>query len=244
MFDFLFRKKQAIQAQLPFATDIHAHIVPGVDDGADDLEESIQLVRALHKMGVNRIIATPHRTDETFENSVETIQPAFDQLKQALATEQIPVTIDYSFEYRMDEGFMQLLKENKIRPLSKNYVLVENSFIQALWNLDELLFDLKLKGFIPILAHPERYAYYHQHKEVYDKLHHTGCLFQVNILSFAGHYGKPVKETALWLLKKGYIDFCGTDIHHQGHATLIEKFLQSKEYQKIKAQLTLHNETL
>ncbi len=244
MFDFLFRKKQPIEAKLPFTTDLHAHIVPGVDDGADEVTDSVEIVRALHKLGINRIIATPHRADETFENSVETIQPAFDQLVAALKSEEIDVHLDYSFEYRMDEGFAQLLKENKLRPLPKNFILVENSFIQALWNMDELLFELKLKGFSPILAHPERYAYYHNKKDIYDKLHQSGCLFQVNILSLAGHYGKAVQETAHWLLKKGYIDFLGTDIHHINHAAAIERYLQSKDYQKIKDQLTLRNDTL
>ena len=159
MLDFLFRKKTNTIPTLPYTTDIHSHLIHGVDDGSKDIETSIQLIKKMKSWGVERIITTPHRTDETFENSVEIIEPKYLEIVKRLKDESIEIDFNYSFEYRMDEGFLKLRDKNLLKPLKDKYLLVENSFIQPLWNLDDLIFDLKLKGFFPILAHPERYNY-------------------------------------------------------------------------------------
>ena len=211
MFDFLFKKKKDTKLILPYKTDIHSHLIPGVDDGAKDIDSSVFLIKKLSDWGVERIITTPHRTDETFENSVEIIEPKYQELLLRLKSESIDIDLQYSFEYRMDEGFIRLRDNDLLRPLSGKYILVENSFIQPLWNLDDLLFDLKLKGFHPVLAHPERYNYYHSNKSVYKHLKSLEVLFQVNILSFSGCYGKEVQEISIWLLKNNMVDFVSTD---------------------------------
>lgn len=244
MFDFLFKKKEAPLLPLPFQTDIHCHIIPGVDDGSQDPETSLELIGKMKEWGLRRIIATPHRTDETFENTPEIIEPIYRDLKKRLAEAGIEIDLHYSFEYRMDEGFLQLKEAGKLRPLSGNHILVENSFIQPLWNLDNLIFDLKLQGFQPILAHPERYSYYHNNKKAYTHLHESECAFQVNILSIAGCYGKTVQDISLWMLEQGYIDFMATDLHHKEHVKAIDSFLKSKLYQKLRPKLQLKNDLL
>lgn len=165
MFDFFKKKNNSKEHKLCYETDLHSHILPGIDDGSPNTEKSILLIREMQKWGIRKIITTPHIAEETFENTSETIKAAWDSLKTELDKNGITQEILYSAEYRIDDGFIWLLESNQLMSLPGNYLLVENSFIQAFWNLDELLFQIQLKGFKPILAHPERYAYYHNQKK-------------------------------------------------------------------------------
>ncbi len=239
MFNF-FKKKQE-PLQLCFNTDIHCHILPGIDDGSPDVDTSIELIQRMLSWGINRIIATPHVTQASFENTPETMSNALKSLNEALKNKNIEIDIIHSAEYRIDELFITQLNNGTIVPFPNNYLLVENSFIQEPWNLDQLLFDLKVKGYRPILAHPERYMYYYSKKDRYKTIHSTGTKFQINILSIAGYYGKEEKRIAMELIEKGFVDFIGTDLHNHRHADAIESFLSSKDYQKIKDKLVLQN---
>lgn len=244
MFDFFKKKDNGEKYKLCYETDLHSHILPGIDDGSPDTKKSILLIREMQKWGIRKIITTPHIAEETFENTAETIKEAWDSLKTELDKEGIEQDIRYSAEYRIDDGFIRLFESDQLIPLPDNYLLVENSFIQAFWNLDELLFQIQLKGFKPILAHPERYAYYHNQKKIYTTMHDAGCEFQVNILSFTGYYGKGIKEVAFWLAEQGYIDFLGTDLHNLNHAQAISDFLTTKEYKKLTGKINIKNDLL
>ncbi len=233
----LFKKKSAQPVKLFYNTDIHCHIVPGIDDGSQSPETSVELVSRLTGWGITRIVTTPHVTEDTFENTPEIIDKAFDMLTDALKREGIKIDISHSAEYRIDNFFLEQLKAGNVKPLPSNYLLVENSFMQEPWELDKLLFDLKLKGFRPVLAHPERYLYYHARQQRYNELHNAGTLFQVNLLSLAGYYGKDVKKVADYLLDNSLIDFLGSDMHNHRHADAIDDFLRSKDYQRIAERL-------
>ncbi|MDP4268668.1 MAG: CpsB/CapC family capsule biosynthesis tyrosine phosphatase [Bacteroidota bacterium] len=240
---FKSKKKTALQ-HIGFKTDVHAHILPGIDDGADNLEESLELIRSLKALGIERVIATPHITEEVFPNDKKTIGEAYQQLCTALDAEGIQFDVKYSAEYRLDGNFLSHWERNDLIPFPKNYLLIENSYLQPYWRLEETIFELHLAGYKPILAHPERYTYYLNDFAVFDKLHALNCKFQVNILSLAGVYGKEVKTTALHLLNKGYINFLATDVHHMRHIKAMEEFLQTSEFAKISAKLNLLNDTL
>lgn len=242
MFNF-FRKNQE-PAKLCFNTDIHCHIIPGIDDGSPDINTSIELIERMQSWGITRIIATPHVTQASFENTPHTMSQALDALKQELQSRGNNIEISHSAEYRIDELFLSHLNDNIIVPMPGNYLLVENSFIQEPWNLDQLLFDLKVKGYKPILAHPERYMYYYDRKDRYKAIHNTGTKLQINILSLAGYHGKDEKRMAKELIDKGLVDFIGTDLHSHKHADAIEDFIHSKEYRKIKDHLPILNDTL
>lgn len=242
MFSF-FKKKQE-PLQLCFNTDIHCHVLPGIDDGSPDISTSIELIQRMRSWGINRIIATPHVTQASFENTPESISNAFNALNKELKKNNIEISITHSAEYRIDELFLSHLNNGTIIPMPNNYLLVENSFIQEPWNLDQLLFDLKVKGYKPILAHPERYMYYYLKKDRYKTIHDTGTKLQINLLSIAGHYGKDEKRIALELIEKGLVDFIGTDLHNHRHADAIEEFLSSKDYRKIKDHLPLLNNSI
>lgn len=242
MFNF-FKKKQE-PLQLCFNTDIHCHVLPGIDDGSPDVSTSVELIQRMRSWGINRIIATPHVTQASFENTPETMGNALKSLKEELKKNNIEIDITHSAEYRIDELFLSHLNDGTIVPMPNNYLLVENSFIQEPWNLDQLLFDLKVKGYKPILAHPERYMYYYLKKDRYKTIHNTGTKLQINILSIAGHYGKDEKRIAFELIEKGLVDFIGTDLHNHRHADAIEEFLASKDYRKIKDRLPLLNNSI
>ena len=242
MFNF-FKKKQE-PAQLCFNTDIHCHVVPGIDDGSPDINTSIELIERMQSWGITRIIATPHVTQASFENTPDIMSEALSSLKKELENRGNNINITHSAEYRIDEQFLSQLKENLIVPMPSNYILVENSFIQEPWNLDQLLFDLKVKGYKPILAHPERYLYYHSKRDRYKAIHNTGTKFQVNLLSVAGYYSKDEKRVALELINNGLVDFIGTDLHNHNHANAIESFINSREYRKLKDRLPLLNDSI
>lgn len=231
LFNF-FRNNSSEPAKLFFHTDIHCHIVPGVDDGSPTLERSLELAGRMRGWGLSRIIATPHVTQDTFENTPEKLAEPFAALKTGIAEKGIDIDLSHSAEYRLDEFFVAQLEQGSIRPMPNNYILVENSYIQEPWDLDKLLFDLNIKGYRPILAHPERYVYYHDKKQRYHELHSRGTLFQVNVLSLAEHYGKAEKKVAEYLIENDLVDFLGTDLHSRHHAASIDKYLSSKDYRR------------
>lgn len=233
----LFRKKINTPAELFFHTDIHSHVIPGIDDGSPSADISAELVKRMKSWGLNRLIATPHVTESTFENTPEIMDKAMETLQSELMSQGIDIELSHSAEYRLDDLFGREFAAGNISPFPNDFLLVENSFIQEPWGLDETLFDLKVKGYNPILAHPERYMYYHSKKERYKKLHNDGTLFQINLLSLAGHYGRDVRRTVDFLIEQGMVDFIGTDLHNERHADAIEAYLASKEYRRDSAAL-------
>lgn len=233
IFNFL-GKKHNTDTTLFYDTEVHCHILPGIDDGSPDVETSVALVQQLKNWGIQRIITTSHVTESTFENTPESMRQAYDRLRKALDDRGIEIEIKTSAEYRMDEYFLKQLQAGTIISFPDNYLLIENSFFQPFWELRELVFDLQLKGYTPMLAHPERYVYYHKTPQIYKELHDQGLLFQVNLLSLAGYYNPDVKEMAWKLLDNGMVDLIGSDMHHMQHAAHITKFIGSKEYEKLK----------
>lgn len=228
LFSFLSKKSEPVK--LPFTTDIHCHLLPGVDDGSPDVETSIELVRRMGEWGIKRIIATPHITEGTFQNTPDILDPALEELETGLLKAGIDMPLSRASENRIDDFFREQLSVGQITTFPNKYILVENSFIQEPWQLDQFLFDLKIQGYRPILAHPERYHYYfEEHPERYDAIHRAGTLFQINVLSLAGAYSKVEKRVAEKLIEKGYVDFLGTDLHNFRHADAIDAYLHTKD---------------
>ncbi len=241
-----FNKKKE-QVRLFYHTDLHSHIIPGIDDGSPDVDTSIELLRHMQAWGITHAIATPHVTEGNFENSPSTIEPPYKILCETAVREGLDIKISYSAEYRIDENFRRIFTadDGRLRFVSQDYLLVENSFLQPPIDLDNLLFEIQLRGYKPILAHPERYRYYFRSRDVYSHLHNVGSLFQVNLLSFAGYYGKEQKEIAWELARKGYVDFVGSDLHSIDQALYIDSWLSTKEYRKFEKKLShIANDTL
>lgn len=197
---------------------MHSHLLPGIDDGSPDMETSIRLIRGLHALGYRKLITTPHVNGETFPNTPETIRRLKAALSAELAKQQIDVELHAAAEYLIDDHFTEALESGQpLLTLKGNMVLVELPFVPPALNLPDILFLLQMKGYQPVLAHPERYIYFSANKGWYDRLRDAGCLFQLNLLSLNGHYGSEARRLAAWLIKKGYFELLGTDLHHEKH---------------------------
>lgn len=244
LFDFFLRSKTP--EPMPFATDMHCHVIPEVDDGSPDLTTSLELLEQMSALGLRRIFASPHATKDRYENTPESIAGPFAALKDAARSKHLPVELHHHFEYRIDDFFLNLLENNNLVTLPGKFILIENPFANEPWGLESIIHELLNLDFNPILAHPERYAYYAlRHRDRYKRLHDIGVYFQVNMLSLAGYYGKSERSTALYLLKEGLVQFVGTDIHREAHMKSISNYLCSRTYrreQKLFDQL--RNDTL
>lgn len=202
---------------------MHSHILPGIDDGSPSIEVSLELIRGMVALGYKKLIATPHVMWDMYQNTTETIQSAHRQLKEALRQAGIKVQTGAAAEYYLDEYFVQLLDTNTpLLTIKDNKVLIEFSFVSSPFDIKDILFKLQIKGYQPILAHPERYLYLAGNKGFYDELRAAGCLFQVNLLSLANYYGKGATELANYLVKKNYVSLLGTDLHHERHLHALE----------------------
>ena len=215
--------------------DIHSHLLPGIDDGAKDMDTSIALLLKMASYGIKNFITTPHVLGSVYPNSSEVIKQKLAAVKKELEKREIKgISIQAAAEYMLDGEFSALLDQKDILVLKDNYVLVEMSYFSAPINLYELLFKIQLKGYKPVLAHPERYNFYHTDFKSYYKLKQAGCLFQLNLLSLTDQYGKGVQKTSEKLLKENLYDFVGTDTHHQNHLELLPKIGTKKTLEKIK----------
>jgi len=251
---FGFKKKEREQHSLSAAdlknafsflhTDMHSHLLPGIDDGAQTIDDSIQLIRSLMDMGYSSFITTPHIKSDIYPNTAATIHNALQELNQALQQRGIQAPIHAAAEYYMDDRFAELLEEKQLLTLHKNEVLVEFSFMFEPIRLPETIFRIHTKGYKPVFAHPERYSYYHSKPEIFKEIKERGGLLQLNTLSLAGYYGKPVKETAEWLLNEGLYDYCGTDLHHIRHVEGLQKFVQSKLYEQLRTYAFLNRKMI
>ena len=229
MFSF-FQKKTPLTNLFPADfVDIHSHFLPNIDDGSKSMDESVALLRRMHGFGIKSIICTPHVMESVWENAAETIQRKLDALNAHLKSiEFTDITLRTAAEYMLDANFDRLLKTEKLLTLKDNYILVELSFLNAPINLYETLFQIQIAGYKPVLAHPERYSYFHNDFKEYAKLKAAGCLFQLNLLSLSNYYGSSVTAAALQLLKHQLIDFTGTDTHKHHHLDFLEKVVDGK----------------
>ncbi len=235
---FNFFKKKPNQELLDFSelgTDIHSHLIPGIDDGADDLETSLRLIAGLKALGFKKLITTPHVMSDYYQNERAQIEDGLILLREEVEKAGLDIEIQAGAEYYLDNYFDQLIEKEVLLTLSENYVLVEISFFSLPINLHNYIFKIRTKGYKPILAHPERYLYFKNDFKQYFRLKELGCSFQVNILSLTGHYGSVVKAVAEKLLKNNLVDFLGTDLHHLKHLELLKKSIELPGIQKILA---------
>lgn len=215
--------------------DMHSHLLPGIDDGSPDVETSITCINGLRELGLHSFIATPHIYSEIHPNTPETIAPSYQKLRAALdANGHADVRLEAAAEYMIDDKFTSYYEgEQKLLRITGEEVLIEMSYQFERKDILEQVFQLQLHGYQPILAHPERYIYYHATPKTYARLKERGCLFQVNLLSLSGYYGEPVRNVARQLVKEKMIDYVGTDLHHEKHLRYIEKFVTTVDVEKL-----------
>ncbi len=235
----LFKKKKEEPIAVPIdysmlGVDMHSHLLPGIDDGSPDAVTSVAYIKKMMELGYRKFITTPHAYPDLYPNNPATIQAALAVLKKQLQEEAVDVEVHAAAEYFIDDSFADRLKnKEQFLTLHKNFVLVEISFMQAPPDLNEVLFELIVQGYQPVLAHPERYNFYHAKKEAYHRFKDQGCLLQVNLLSLIGYYGKSVQDAAHFLVQEKLVDLVGTDLHHQRHLEAMQHPQMMQELQTV-----------
>lgn len=209
-------------------TDMHSHILAGIDDGCENVEQSIALLQRLEALGLQKFYFTPHILKDMYPNTPETIGKAFHRLRQE-GVEQLAA--GYAAEYMVDTAFDQQFTDDprNLLCLPGGYVLIEMSYIEESKLIEQVAFDLQMEGYIPVLAHPERYIYYHRDPKKIERFQDIGCLLQLNLLSLMGYYGRQERRVAKYLLENGMINLVGTDVHHERHVRALEMGLQRED---------------
>jgi len=218
MFKLFSRKKSDKPLFDVLRTDMHSHVLPGIDDGAQDVTMSLELIRGMKELGYSKLIATPHILWEMYPNTRDGILDVLDEMRDAIKEQQIEIELHAAAEYFLDDHVTGLLKKREpLLTFGDNYVLTEFSMASPPIDVKEILFEMRMQDYQPIIAHPERYVYLEQDKEFYDELKDAGYLFQLNLMSLTGVYGKSVQRLANYLAEKEYYDLAGTDLHNQKH---------------------------
>lgn len=222
--------------------DLHSHLIPAIDDGARDMDESLRLLRALEEAGYYKVITTPHIMIDGYRNTRDIIMEGLEKLLIAKKEAGIKIDIEVAAEYYFDDGFIGHIQAGNPLAISKEYILFETSYLAKPLQFNEMLDAILIAGYKPILAHPERYRYIKNLEKEYMELKKRGVYFQVNINSFGGHYGKEAQKKALFLSEHRMIDFLGSDVHHIKQVQTLVTIKEKSFYKDIfKKNLILNN---
>lgn len=239
-----FKKQKPLFVGNPLMTDVHSHLLPGIDDGVQSLEDAEEIIRKFIALGYHKIITTPHIMSDAYRNTPAIINNKLAELKAHLIKKEIDITIEAAAEYYMDEELVRKVENNEpLLTFGENYVLFETNFMTEPLQLKEFIFLLATKGYTPVLAHPERYLYLQQDVTKQEDLINRGVLFQLNTSSFSGYYSKGAQQTAHKLIDRGWVHFLGSDCHSFQHISLLEQTQSNRYFQKA-LTLPLMNNTL
>jgi protein-tyrosine phosphatase len=216
-----------------FTTDLHSHLLPNLDDGVKNLEQSLEAIKSFQDLGFKKAITTPHIMSDTYRNSPETILPKLKELRQALEDQKINFEIEAAAEYYFDETLMDLVSQKRpVLTFGKNYFLFETNTFSEPMMLNDFIFQLKVQGYQPVMAHPERYQYLQHNLQRVEDLIDRGVMMQVNIFSLSGHYSKSIQKVANQLVENRAVHFLGSDCHTPHQARLLKDSIQSKYFHK------------
>jgi len=222
MFSF-FKKKSNINFLEQVEVDMHSHLLPGIDDGSKDLDNTIELILKLKELGYKKLITTPHIMADSYPNNREIILEKLYIVENELKKRDIDIKISAAAEHYLDEAFLENLEKKEVLPIANRYLLFETSYISKPLNLEDIIYEIKINGYEPIFAHPERYRYIKDLELEYSRLKELGVYFQVNINSLGGYYGKDAQKKSHFLLNNGYIDFLGSDTHNIKHLNNLQE---------------------
>lgn len=231
----VFKRQKKVAADLggTLLVDIHSHLLPGIDDGAPSMDHTIGMLRKFDELGYQKLIFTPHVMSGVYDNTTEIILRKLEEVREVSSELGLKLQLEASAEYYFDETFFERIRTKDLLPFHGNHILFEFSFRNQPSRVEEVVFQLKSAGYQPVLAHFERYLYYHPSVEVAQQLRERGCMIQVNLNAFTGHYGPDVKNQAMRLLKAGLIDLLGSDCHRIQHLELLENALQEPVFHQL-----------
>lgn len=222
-------------------TDWHSHVLPGVDDGSQNIEDSLEILRHFDTLGVDTLWLTPHIMED-YPNTTEKLKTKFEEFSKLWDGN---VKLRLASENMLDSLFEERLAARDLLPIGKNadHLLVETSYFSAPMGFDKIIDSIMSAGYFPLLAHPERYRY--MDEKDYTRLREKGVKMQMNYVSLVGGYGETAKKKAIWLLQNGYIDLIGSDVHRlESNKTLIEKRPDKKSHLDLLQKIVNSNNTL
>jgi len=237
------RLKEPVDLSL-LGCDVHSHLVPNIDDGSKGLDDSVNMITKLYEMGYKKIITTPHIMSDAYRNTPENILGGLEPVKAALKEKDVPVELSAAAEYYLDFDFERKLDNEKLLTFGNNYLLFEVSYMNPPDNLYHAIFKMQTLGYKPVLAHPERYNFWHTDFEKYESFIDKGVLLQLNINSLSGYYSMATKKIAEQMIEKNMISLLGTDCHHTGHINLMKEVVYEPHLQKLMESGKLLNTTL
>lgn len=238
-------KPSALVDYSAMVVDFHNHVLPGIDDGAKSMDDSILMLKNFEQLGVKKVIATPHSMADGYVNPNQKILKLRDELREAMKANDIHIQLDAAAEYYADELFMEKLANKDLLTFGKNYVLMELSYVSKPQNVGEIVYKLQVAGYDLILAHPERYPYYHEEDfSSYESLKDRKVYFQINIASLAGRYGAGAEYTAKRMIDEGMVEFVGSDLHSLNSFEVLRMCLKEKHLEKLLTSDKLLNKTL
>lgn len=204
-------------------TDMHSHLIPGIDDGSRSMDETIALLTKFESLGYKKVITTPHVYSDCYKNTPEIILNGLEDVRETAKKLGLTIQIEAAAEYYCDEYLLELIRTENLLPIGGKYVLIEFPFLSEMTNWKEFTFGIQSVGYTPIIAHFERYVYWHGSVETAKEMRESGAKIQLNINSLTRHYGSDVKKQGEYLIDKQLVDFLGTDCHRIQHLLLTEK---------------------
>jgi tyrosine-protein phosphatase YwqE len=223
---------------------MHSHLIPGIDDGSQNMDQTLIMLAKFESLGYRKVITTPHIISDVYKNDPQIIREGLKKVREAAIEKGLSIQIEAAAEYYFDETLLQKLRTGEeLLTFSGKHVLFEFSFHEKPDRIDELLFEFKTRGYQPVLAHFERYLYWIRKPEQARIFREQGVLIQVNLNSLTGHYGPEIRKQAEKLVDMNCIDLVGTDCHRIEHLMILEKNLALPFMHKIN-QLDLKNSVL
>ncbi len=242
MFSF-FKTKKPVKDVPSLKVDVHSHLIPGIDDGSQSMAESLLLLQGMKELGYEKVITTPHIMKDSYCNTPDIIRNGLAELREAARGKGINIVIEAAAEYYLDDGFLDHLERGDMMTLEGKYILFETSYFAKPLQLEEMIFEISAAGYIPVMAHPERYRYIKDPEREYGRFRELGVLLQVNLNSLGGHYGKTAKRLGEFLSKSGMISFLGSDVHGKKQIEFLSLMLKSEAYAEIYRNNTILNNT-
>ncbi len=247
LFDSLFGKREAAVGPADLSVlgcDVHSHFIPGIDDGAQTLEQSIELLTAMRELGYRKVITTPHNMADGYKNTPEIILGGLEKLRREVERVGLDITVDAAAEYYLDHELERKVLDRTVLTFGKDLLLFELPFISEPSILLPVVFQMQTQGYRPVLAHPERYGFWHGDYTKYERLKERGVLFQLNLIALSGAYGPKAKEVAERLIDDGHYELLGSDCHTMNHVEAIKNTLTRPYLHKLIGSGKLLNASL
>jgi len=247
LFGDLFGKKEPVMGPADLSVlgaDIHSHFIPGIDDGSQSLAQSMELLEAMHALGYRKVITTPHSMADGYRNPTEVILGGLEKLRAEVARVGLDIRVEAAAEYYLDHELERKVAAGDVLTFGNKLLLFELPFISEPNMLLQVIFQMQTQGYRPVLAHPERYAFWYTDFSKYERLKERGVLFQLNLVALSGAYGPQARQIAERLIDAGAYELLGSDCHNINHVEAIRNTLTRPYLHKLIASGKLLNSTL